>query len=689
MQRNEIDEGPNRWFWRLGAGIIILAVVSMGGFFVQMKLVGGSTKAEPYQEYVVGTMTLRAMATSSGVAAAQDEAVLSFSSAGQLQEILVSLGDTVHEGQPLMRLKSDDLENAAATAASSVALAKLQLQKLQEGASTADLADAERAVATAQAALTKAENDLKDALDPATAAQISEAQQGVAAAQAELAAAIAKRDTLEGGATDTNIAEAEANLTSAQTRLSQATRARDDSYDAKDNSQTAYENAAKRYCDVVDDWDFECQNGDSSTENDVNDICDWLKSTSYQTALDDYPGGDAVSALSDCVQPGPTATPTPGIPPTPTVTPTPTAIPPGEPTPTRTPRPTPEPINDVEQATGYLTSANTNYRNAITASENADDNVTAAQASVDAAQTALDELNQGASQGDLDAANEAVVSAQAALDAAQAALDDLLDGAKSTVTGSLAAAVDQAEANLTAAEAERDKVISGATSTEIAIQQEEVHRAELELEQADIALNDATLTSPFDGTVAALPAKVGQVLNPAIPAITILTPGQLIFELNVGETELPSIKVGQVGGLLFDAIQTKPYGIQVFAIGLSPEIEQGINIYKVKCKINGNLNDPNGPNPAPGMNGSAQLVTEQRPNVVAVPSAAVHSRGTEQVVDLIKPDGTLESRPVKTGLSDGDNIEITSGLEVGDKIALRTAAAAGTAVRTPLPGGIQ
>jgi HlyD family secretion protein len=347
------------------------------------------------------------------------------------------------------------------------------------------------------------------------------------------------------------------------------------------------------------------------------------------------------------------------------------------------------PINDVEQATGYLTSANTNYRDAITTTGNADDNVVAAQANVDAAQVTLDELNKGSSQADLDAANQAVVSAQTALGAAQAALDDLLGGAKNTVTGSLSAAVDQAEAGLAAAQAERDKVISGATSTEIAIQQEEVHRAELELQQADIALNDATLMSPFDGTVSALPVKLGQVLNPAIPAITILTPGQLIFELNVGETELPSIKVGQVGGLLFDAIQGKPYTIQIFAIGLSPDTEQGVIIYKVKCKINGNLNDPSGPNPAPGMNGSASIVTEQRPNVIAIPSAAVHSRGNEQVVDLIKDDGTIESRPVVTGLSDGDNIEVSSGLEVGDKVALRTAAASSGAKQTPLPGGIQ
>ncbi len=163
---NEIEEGRLAgsgvwegvcWPWRSSL---------RAAFFLQMKLAGGSTKTEPYEEYTVGTMTLRAMVTSSGVAVAQDEAVLSFSGAGQLNEVLVNLGDTVHEGQPLMRLKSDDLENAAATAASALRWRGWNYRRSKRRLRPPTSADADRAVATARAALTKAQNDLKDALDP-------------------------------------------------------------------------------------------------------------------------------------------------------------------------------------------------------------------------------------------------------------------------------------------------------------------------------------------------------------------------------------------------------------------------------------------------------------------------------------------------------------------------------------------
>jgi RND family efflux transporter MFP subunit len=670
MQHVEIEEGRSRWFWRLGALAIALVVAGAAAFFLHMKLAGGSDKTDSYEEYTVGTMTLRAMVTSSGVAVAQDEAVLSFSMAGQLTDVFVKLGDEVKEDQPLMRLKSDDLQNLAATAQSALALARLQLQKLEEGATATDLGKAYEAVVTANAALTKAQNDLKDALDPATEAKMTAAQQAVAAAEANLAAAEAKLQTLEKGATDANLAAAESSVVQAQTKLSQAQRALEDAQSNEENAQSAFEYAAEDYCDIDDALD---------------DICQSLQSNDYEVTLTD----DQVDDLSESVQPDPTPTRTPGPSPTPTATRTP--VPTDQPTPTRTPRPTPEPINDLEQATGNLVYANTTYRNAITAAEDADDNVVIAQSILDAAQIALDELNEGASHDDVDAAERAVTSAQAALYASKAALQELIDGATDTDVSDLNAALGKAEADLRAAETARDELAEGATQTELSMQQEQVHAAELQLQQANIALSDATLVSPFDGIVSSLPVKLGQVLNPSIPSITILTPGVLIFELNVGETELPSIKVGQVGGVMFDAIQGKVYPIEIFAVGLSPDTQQGVIIYKVKCKINGNVNDPSGPNPAPGMNGSASIVTEQRPNVVAVPSAVVRSRGTEKIVEVITDGGAIETRPVTTGLSDGDNIEIVSGLSVGETIAVRTTAAASktNSKQTPLPGGIQ
>jgi HlyD family secretion protein len=669
MQHIDIDEGHSRWLFRVGVLAVVLAVAAVAAFFLHLKFAGGSEETASYEPYTVGTMTLRAMVTSSGVAVAQSEAVLSFSRPGQLADILVNLGDEVKEGQPLMRLKADELQNAAATAQSALALTKLQLQKVEEGATDTDLAKAEYAVETAREALTRAQNDLKEALDPATDAKMTAAQQAVAAAEANLAAAQAKLDTLDKGASDADLAAADSAVTQAESKLSQAQRTIDNAESAKNSSQASFQSAVDAYCDIVEDATFVCDNESAQTTQYVRQVCQDVKTHDYEDAL----STNQVDYLSACLD-SPTNT-SASLADTPTATPTST--------------PTALPFTGLQVATNFLLYANTSYETAVSTAENAADNVTMAQSSLDAANAALDQLNEGASDEDINAAEQGVTAAEAGLTASRAALQQLIDGATDTTVADLSAAVDRANADLMAAEVGRDELAAGATQTELAMQQEQVHAAELQLQQANIALSDATLDSPFDGIVSALPVKLGQVLNATIPAITILTPNTLIFELNISETELASIKVGQVGGVMFDAMPAKIYPVQVFAIGLSPEQNQGVIIYKAKCKILGSTDEPGVPNPAPGMNGSASLITEQRADVIAVPSAVVRSRGSEKVVELIKDDGKIELQPVTTGMSDGDNIEITSGLSVGDSIAVRSTAVAKAVSSTPLPMGIQ
>ncbi len=622
MQGVDLDEGRPRWIRRIAVLLVVLVIGGVAAFFINRALAGDGQQTQPYTPYTVGTMTLRAMVQTAGVSVAQDEAALSFTTPGQIDQIYVNIGDHVSAGQPLIGLKADQLQNAASTAQSALTLAQLQLQKLQEGATATDLGKVDEAVVATNAALTKAQNDLKDATDPPTDAELTAAHQAVAAAEAALSAAEDKLETLRRGATDADIAAAQAALDAAKAKLTQAQNVQQVALAQKADAQSAFQYAGGTYCNL---------------SGSLTDICDTLEANDYQDVL-------TTDEVHDLL--------------------------------TETPEPTPAAL--LEAAISALVTANDTYRSAIAAVSTANDAVTAATSGRDAAQKALDKANDGASSDDIDAAKLAVTAAQASVNASQAALQKLLDGASDTDIANLKAAVDKAQADVLAALIARDEVGRGATATELAMQQEQVHQAELALQRANLTLKDMTLTSPFDGIVSALPVKIGQVVNASIPAVTVLTPGQMVFELNVGETDLPSIRIGEQGTMTFDAIPTKVFPIEVTAVSLSPETNQGVIIYKVKCKINGDLNDPNGPNPAPGMNGSASLVTDTRPDVVAIPSALVRSRGVQKVVEVEVSKGKTEMRPVVTGLSDGDNIEITKGLSIGDILAVH-------AVATPTP----
>jgi len=615
--------------------IVAVVIAAFGAFFIYRALFSGSGgKQESYQPYTVGTMNLRAAITTSGEAVAQNEAVLSFPIPGQIDAIYVELGDEVKFGQPLMSLEADQFENAVASAESNLAAARLWLRKMEEGATVAEIAKAGLAVVTAQDALTKAENELQNALDAPENAEITAAEQAVAGAEAALSAAGAKLDTLKNGATDADLAAAEAAVVQAETSLSQAEMQRDTAESNRDDAASSFESAAKTYCD---------------TDGHVEDVCDDLEANNYEDPLTSA----QVDAILEEIASEPTPTPGPSPTPDPALTPTPTA----------------DPLSGLWVATQLLVYANTTYRNASTALDSAEEQITAADAAVEAAEAALEQLEDGATSEEITAGEDAVSAARAQLAAAQAARQKLLDGASGTTITNLRSTVTMAQVAVASTISARDELVAGATATEIALEKQKVAQAELAVDKARDALDDATLVSPFDGVVASLPVKVSQSVSSAVPAVTILTPGAILFELNIGETELADLKVGQTGGLRFDAIPSKAYPIRVAAIGLSPDVQQGVIIYPVKCQITGGLDDESGPQPAPGMSGSASITTELKADVVAVPSSAVRIRGGKQVVELIV-DGEIELRPVETGLTDGDNVQIVSGLSVGETIAL-------------------
>jgi HlyD family secretion protein len=83
----------------------------------------------------------------------------------------------------------------------------------------------------------------------------------------------------------------------------------------------------------------------------------------------------------------------------------------------------------------------------------------------------------------------------------------------------------------------------------------------------------------------------------------------------------------------------------------------------------------------PGANATVQIVTAVRQNVLAVPVRAVSQINGQPAVTVLFQGSTFLV-PIRTGLSDGRNIEVTSGLNEGDTVVLPAAGAARTGAPT-------
>jgi multidrug efflux pump subunit AcrA (membrane-fusion protein) len=78
------------------------------------------------------------------------------------------------------------------------------------------------------------------------------------------------------------------------------------------------------------------------------------------------------------------------------------------------------------------------------------------------------------------------------------------------------------------------------------------------------------------------------------------------------------------------------------------------------------------------MTGNVDVVIAQKQDVLRLPVTAINPRNGRATVQVLGKDGkTTETRQVTTGLKGDDDVEITSGLDVGDKVVVATPGGAG------------
>ena len=717
-------EARGRWF-RRGALLLILAAAVAGGVLLwRFRFAGNGQESRQFETIPVSRGLIRATIATSGTAEANDETQLRFATVGRVEQILVTLGQDVKSGDPLALLESDDLKDRLASAEANLATARIRLRQLLNGADEAELLAADQSVASAQAGVSKAQRDLDEllnspseaeltaaeqavasaqsTLDTAQAKQtslvqspspgemasaqaaVTTAEQGVASAQSTLDTARAKLSQLQSSPSAADTAAAEAAVTAAEVGVSTAENLVDSAESSLDSAEGTLRATGDAYCDAISDV------GRSDALCPFSQVP--LDQASVDRLLNDL--GDASTDIiidPECEDAlGPTLCPS---------------------------------LHDMTQA---LLSANSAYVSAQNALSNAELNLRAAGASLTSAQASLDALGDIPRPDDLRAAESTVTAAEEGLAAAkdnlrsaQARVDDLApspedltaaQGAVDSAEESLQAAEAQlqeiqegpdladiqatedaarsAEANLNAAIAKRDDLLRGADPDDVDLQVQQVRLAEIAVSEAQRALDEATLKAPYDGAVASIDIQVGDLVSSQLPAITLLTPGALKVRLTVGETDLPSLRQGMVGLMVFDALQNKPFPVVITAMGLEPEVEQGIVTYAVEAALIG-VGEDVASRPVPGMNGSAVLVTEERKDILTVPNRAIRRRGDEVVVEVMV-DGKTEIRPVQTGLSDTENTEVVSGLADGDlAVVPGTAQANQEQEQETLPEGIR
>ena len=216
--------------------------------------------------------------------------------------------------------------------------------------------------------------------------------------------------------------------------------------------------------------------------------------------------------------------------------------------------------------------------------------------------------------------------------------------------------------------------LSGEELTEsIQSASETLRGAELSMQNLQDAMDNYTITSPISGTIIEKNAKVGDALSTGSDLCTIYDMSYLEMTINVDELQVSSLKVGQTVQVTADAVKDKTYEGLVTRVSMKGDTSGGTTTYPVIVRID----ETDGLRP--GMNANAEIVVAQAKNALTVPNAAI-VRGNYVLVrqdspsavnadaSMSAPEGYVYVK-VKTGVSDDNYTQVTSGLSESDTIA--------------------
>lgn len=226
-------------------------------------------------------------------------------------------------------------------------------------------------------------------------------------------------------------------------------------------------------------------------------------------------------------------------------------------------------------------------------------------------------------------------------------------------------------------QAELDRARTNLASARAAVSASEqrIDQSRANLRAARDTLSKTTMIAPMAGIVTALPVEEGEVAvigtmnNPGTILLTIADMSVVEAVMEVDETDIPSVTVGQKATVTIDAYPNKTFNGIVTEVGSSPITRGGVSStaeainFEVKIQIE---NPPAGVRP--GFSASADIITGTRVKVPAIPIQALVVRekpNTKPPVDeegvYVHKDGKVTFTPVTTGLTGDTNIELVKG----------------------------
>ena len=191
--------------------------------------------------------------------------------------------------------------------------------------------------------------------------------------------------------------------------------------------------------------------------------------------------------------------------------------------------------------------------------------------------------------------------------------------------------------------------------------------------KSNASASSTLIRSTITGVILDIPVKVGNsvilsnTFNDGTTIASVANMNDLIFRGNIDETEVGQIVQGMPMKITIGALQNLKFNASLEYISPKAVESNGANQFEIKAavKVSGKSNIRS------GYSANAEIVLASVTKALTIPESAIEFSGADTYVYIVEGTAdkkTYQRRKVTTGLSDGVNIEIKSGLTTKDKV---------------------
>lgn len=186
------------------------------------------------------------------------------------------------------------------------------------------------------------------------------------------------------------------------------------------------------------------------------------------------------------------------------------------------------------------------------------------------------------------------------------------------------------------------------------------------------AYSNTLVRSTVTGTILDVPVKVGNSVihsnnfNDGTTIATVANLNDMLFVGKLDETEVGRIHTGMPMTITIGALQDHKLAANLEYIAPKGTEESGAIMFQMKASVK----IPSDIFVRAGYSANAEIMLEQAIDVLTIPESCLEFSNDSAFVYLLTKDEPQEFKKtvVKTGLSDGINIQLTQGLKLGEKI---------------------